>query len=355
MPRYRASTLAAGLLAVLSSAASGQATQQNPDLLAAHPFCRPKAGTPETLGPDPRFEVAPGTKPADTAPVLSRSTVVRYPKAAMESGICGTVVLQVLVNADGKVGGARVMESLDKVHGLDADAIKTVSGWKFKPGRSNGKAVPAVTTARLEYVLDALRMDPFDGAKNIGRFVQACGHLRPAPDLKADAGMRPFDFSVDTKSLVVRIPDAAKDVLNKASTTRGPLCAIGVVERVGERATMTVTSADRLILDPTIYQLGGAVSLTDPGVSRPRILRQLDPKYTAEAMSRKIEGQVLLEAVVMTDGRVGGIKVVRSLDSVYGLDAEAVATAGRWLFEPGRKDGLPVPVKIGIVMEFRLH
>jgi TonB family protein len=347
--------LVVGLLVISNAAAHAQATQPSPDLLAAHPFCRRKASTPETLVPDPRFDVPSGNKPADTAAVLSKVPVVVYPRSAMESGICGTVVVQIHIKADGKVGGARVIESLDKINGLDADALKTVSRWQFKPGLIDGKAVPTVITARVAYVLDALPMDPFDGAANVGRFVRVCGYLRPAPDTKADAGMRYFDFSVDKRSLVVRVPDWAKDLLDRTSTTPQALCVIGPVEKARGRATITVSRVDRLLFDPTAARLTDAVNLTDPGVSRPRILRQLNPQYTADAMRRKIQGQVEMDAVIMTDGRVGDIKVVRSLDSVYGLDDEAVATARLWRFEPALKDGRPVPVKIRIMMEFRLH
>jgi TonB family protein len=72
-------------------------------------------------------------------------------------------------------------------------------------------------------------------------------------------------------------------------------------------------------------------------------------------MRRKIQGKVEMDATIMPDGRVGDVKVVRSLDSIYGLDAEAIATARQWRFEPALKDGRPVAVKIRIMMEFRLH
>jgi len=347
--------LVVGLLVISNAAAHGQATQQSADLLAAHPFCRPKASTPETLGPDPRFDIAPGTKPADTAPVLTRSPVVLYPGSAMDSGICGTVVVQIHVKADGKVGGVRVVESLDKINGLDADAIKTVSRWQFKPGLVDGKPAPTVITTRVEYVLDALDMDSFEAADNIGRFAKVCGYLRPSASSKAVAGMSDFEFSLDKKSLRVRIPESAKDVRDKASVPDAAVCVVGPITKTDGRPQITVTNMDRMVPDSANVELKGIAKRGDPGVTMPKILQQFNPKYTPQAMRLKIVGRVEMDAVVLTDGRVGYIRVTRSLDRVYGLDAEAVATLRRWRFEPGLKDGRPVPVAIVVQMEYRLH
>ena len=60
------------------------------------------------------------------------------------------------------------------------------------------------------------------------------------------------------------------------------------------------------------------------GVINPRILREVKPQYTADAMRAKVQGTVLLECVVLADGTVGRVDVVKSLDPTFGLDAEAV-------------------------------
>ena len=91
------------------------------------------------------------------------------------------------------------------------------------------------------------------------------------------------------------------------------------------------------------------------GVETPKVLREVKPQYTPQAMRAKIQGQVLLECVVNTDGSVSNIKVVRSLDSSFGLDQEAVKAARQWQFVPGTRLGQPVPVLVTIEIAFTLR
>jgi TonB family protein len=90
------------------------------------------------------------------------------------------------------------------------------------------------------------------------------------------------------------------------------------------------------------------------GVSLPRLLTEVKPQYTKEAMDAKIQGTVWLRAVVLASGDVGDVKVVQSLDDKYGLDRNAVTAAGQWKFVAGRKDGEPVAVEVTIEMTFTL-
>ena len=98
----------------------------------------------------------------------------------------------------------------------------------------------------------------------------------------------------------------------------------------------------------------GVYRAGDDGVTFPRVVRQNAPDYPIEAMRAGVHGVVLLEAIVGADGIVQDVRVVRSLDRIHGLDAEAVRTARAWRFEPGLKDGAPVPVALKIEMTFAI-
>ena len=89
-------------------------------------------------------------------------------------------------------------------------------------------------------------------------------------------------------------------------------------------------------------------------VNSPKLLADAKPGYNREAMNAGIQGFVILEAVVLPDGTVGDVTVTRSLDTVHGLDDEAVRTVKKWRFDPGTRDGIPVPVSVEIEMTFTL-
>jgi len=99
----------------------------------------------------------------------------------------------------------------------------------------------------------------------------------------------------------------------------------------------------------------GVARPRDPGVTAPRLLSSAKPRYTPEALRAKIQGEVVLDCVVEADGTVGGVRVVRSLDKVYGLDSEAVKAARLYLFEPGTRAGKPIPVVMTLSMNFSLR
>jgi periplasmic protein TonB len=95
-----------------------------------------------------------------------------------------------------------------------------------------------------------------------------------------------------------------------------------------------------------VYRPGGQVS-------SPRVIVQVKPKYTTDAMMRKVQGSAVLEFIVRADGRPDDIQVVRSLDP--GLDDQAVVAAKQWRFEPGRLGGRPVDVLVRLMLDFSLH
>jgi TonB family protein len=100
---------------------------------------------------------------------------------------------------------------------------------------------------------------------------------------------------------------------------------------------------------------GGGVYRPGNGVVPPRVLFEQKPGYTGEAMRAKIQGIVLLEAVVMPDGTVGQVHITRSLDPTFGLDQEAIKAIKKWKFAPGTRLGQPVPVLVDVEMTFTLR
>ena len=100
---------------------------------------------------------------------------------------------------------------------------------------------------------------------------------------------------------------------------------------------------------------GGGPNRGGAGVVMPSVLRDVKPRYTTEAMRARVQGTVLVRAIVRPDGTVGDVRVVRSLDPVFGLDQEAVRAATQWLFRPALMGGQPVATAVTIELVFSLR
>ena len=102
----------------------------------------------------------------------------------------------------------------------------------------------------------------------------------------------------------------------------------------------------------------GESSAQSPGgnnVKWPSIVREVKPNYTSGAVRAKIVGSVEMEVIVGPDGTVLAAQITKGLDAEHGLDNSALTAARYWLFSPGTKDGAPVPTRVHLVLEFRLH
>jgi protein TonB len=92
----------------------------------------------------------------------------------------------------------------------------------------------------------------------------------------------------------------------------------------------------------------------DPGngVTLPVVVKEVRPAHTPRAIAAQIQGSVLLRAVVLADGSVGDVEVVKSLDPE--LDEQASTALKQWEFKPGTRAGTPVAVRIHCELTFTL-
>jgi len=90
-----------------------------------------------------------------------------------------------------------------------------------------------------------------------------------------------------------------------------------------------------------------------PGiVMEQRVLHKVDPVYPPEAERMKLQGVVVLQAVIGTDGMV---KDVHPISGSQVLGRSASDAVRWWRFQPYQLDGQPVPVQTTIEVEFRLN
>lgn len=88
-------------------------------------------------------------------------------------------------------------------------------------------------------------------------------------------------------------------------------------------------------------------------VMAPRKLHAPPPAYTEEARKARVQGAVILQAVIDSMGDVSDVKVLKGLS--LGLTDSAVNTVKQWKYEPATQDGMPVPVYLNLVVTFSLQ
>jgi protein TonB len=134
---------------------------------------------------------------------------------------------------------------------------------------------------------------------------------------------------------------------------------------IGTRIVIVTAAAGALVVAalalpaPTLHAQrnpkNGAYDPKTPGLALPTVLHAAKTRYTADAMRQKIQGQILVDALVDAQGRVSDVKIAKSLDKTYGLDEDALATARLWRFRPGILKGKPVPVAVLLEFDYRLR
>ena len=114
---------------------------------------------------DPSYDDVVSYHDCDIPPMFLNSTdpgkflkewvykYIKYPEAAIRDGVQGRVMVDFIIDKDGKVTDVRVLRSVSEE--LDAEAIKVVSASpKWKPGRMNGNKVRTSMTIPVEFRLE---------------------------------------------------------------------------------------------------------------------------------------------------------------------------------------------------------
>lgn len=91
------------------------------------------------------------------------------------------------------------------------------------------------------------------------------------------------------------------------------------------------------------------------GIDVPQRIMEVRPQYTPEAMRAKVQGPVVLEAILDVTGKVTDVRVVKSLDRIFGLDESARRAAYATPFRPCRKAGTPVACVVVFELQFTLR
>jgi protein TonB len=83
----------------------------------------------------------------------------------------------------------------------------------------------------------------------------------------------------------------------------------------------------------------------------PAKVHHVSPAYPAIAQQARVEGTVILEAVIDASGKVTDARVLRSIAL---LDQAALDAVRQWVFTPTLLNGVPVPVVMTVTVTFTL-
>jgi protein TonB len=91
--------------------------------------------------------------------------------------------------------------------------------------------------------------------------------------------------------------------------------------------------------------------------SEPKIIPEsmVQPEYPEDARKAKVQGKVILQALIDREGRVAEVEVLRSVPEFPSLAEAAVEAVSQWRYEPAERNGKPVAVYFTIVVEFKLN
>jgi TonB family protein len=99
---------------------------------------------------------------------------------------------------------------------------------------------------------------------------------------------------------------------------------------------------------PRVPQFGEPVHLSEDS-ARALVVNSVDPIYPPEARAHKLQGLVVLQAVIGRDGNVQDLKLVRGY---FVLAKAAIAAVKQWRFRPYTQNGRALETQTVITISF---
>ncbi len=112
---------------------------------------------------------------------------------------------------------------------------------------------------------------------------------------------------------------------------------------------------DILLGDPEPPPVTGPLIPGIGGVSEPERTSMVEPDYPELARRARIEGKVILRAIIRKDGSVSDIEVLKEPAANLGFAAAAKNAVKQWRYRPATQNGRPVDVYFTVVVNFSLE
>ena len=111
----------------------------------------PPPGEEEEEEGEPELFMVVEQPPQIIGGLASLNAALEYPRVAIQSGVEGNVIIQVVVNTDGTPESPKVVRSASSL--LDPAAIDAVMAQRFEPGKQRGRSVRTVITIPVRFKL----------------------------------------------------------------------------------------------------------------------------------------------------------------------------------------------------------
>lgn len=296
---------------------------------------------------------------------LMHRSSIGYPLDALRSGIEGTVVVQARVDSKGEVIEASILSGPDE---LRRGVQQSILNWHFEPGggathvvniRFTKPTTPATVT--MPRVMSSVSVTEATGASGRG------GMLAGMPAILANTPQNAHISAI----AVTGLSDAARDRLLAALPVHvGDEWRAGMMPGVVEAAhavdshlvvdaqTMTGSTTLRIrpsdspaVVAPAPSSASANAVRVSPGVVAGNIINQVRPIYPPLAKMARVQGTVMLDAVIGTDGSIENLTVVSGPPLLLPAALDAVK---QWKYRPYLLNGVPTEVATSIDVNFSL-
>ena len=289
------------------------------------------------------------TFPLQAAPVpqeaaqsnLLHSVAPQYPQAAREKHIEGPVVLEVHIDAEGRVSDAKVLSGAEE---LRAAALAAILQWHYNP---QAMSLPTTTQVTMDFKLAP------PGAPLVPPETMLEGRHARIESITVE-GLTPSARD----ELLRRLPVHQGDILDADGMRATMASALAFDEHLRVALLLNPTDENsvrlRILLAPPeapATALGPSKIRVGGNVQQAKLRSQVRPVYPPEAKAAGIQGLVRLEATVGKDGKIENLKV---LEGDPTLAAAAIEAVRQWQYETTLLNGDPVEVVTTIDVNFTL-
>ena len=337
---------------------------------------------PQTAMSDPLPDNIVGAQfPGGTDQLIKfLSENIKYPVECEKQGIQGRVVLLILINKDGSVTDIKVAKSVHPL--LDAEAVRVASSMpRWQPATKDGQPVRIRYSLPITFSLNNATTEKGKGSEKVGqasrdRDATYPGGLEAIRKYLDKNFVRPLEcsdiegdmevaFIVDeegkvsmvevTKSLHPKLDKALTQVFMNMSKWQ-PAMRDGKPRQMRFTMPLHYFQHIGLVDGEEVYDEKGQL-VTMPqfpgGKEKLKEFLSKNVKYPVECEASGITGRVVVGFVVEKDGKVTQVKLDRSSDPAFNMEAyKVMKKMPRWI--PGKVGDEPITVRYKLPIKFRL-